>query len=72
MSLRGYFDEILTQSSCARVFSACQSFAAVSLEPGISPPGAPNVRAADTFFLDDEKIVWHWPDLGARLIEDLI
>jgi len=43
-----------------------------ALEPGITPPGAPNVRAADTFFLDDEKIVWHWPDLGARLIEDLI
>ena len=33
-------------------------------------PHAPNVRAADAYFLDDEKIVWHLPDLGARLIED--
>ena len=22
-------------------------------------------------FLDPEKVVWHWPDLGARLIEDI-
>jgi len=33
-------------------------------------PGAPDVRAADTFFLDDEKVVWHLPDLGTRLIEE--
>lgn len=38
---------------------------------GAPAPGAPEVRAADTFFLDDEKIVWHLPDLGARLIEEL-
>ena len=37
---------------------------------GAPAPGAPDVRSADTFFLDDEKIVWHLPDLGARLIED--
>jgi hypothetical protein len=28
------------------------------------------VRAGDSFFLDDEKLVWHLPDVGARLIED--
>jgi chromosomal replication initiator protein len=24
----------------------------------------------DSFFLDDEKVVWEWPDLAARLIEE--
>ncbi|MGH7678141.1 MAG: DnaA ATPase domain-containing protein [Gemmatimonadaceae bacterium] len=33
-------------------------------------PGAPEVREADTFFLDDEKVVWHLPELGSRLMED--
>lgn len=33
-------------------------------------PGAPDVRSADSFFLDPEKIVWHLPDIGSRLIED--
>lgn len=43
---------------------------------GVRQPSAPDVRATaasavgDAFFLDDEKIVWHLPDLGARLIED--
>jgi chromosomal replication initiation ATPase DnaA len=27
--------------------------------------------AADTFFLDREKVIWHWPDPVVRLIEDL-
>ena len=32
----------------------------------------PTVRqAADVFFLDDEKIVWEWPDVVGRLVEDL-
>lgn len=25
----------------------------------------------DTFFLDAEKVIWEWPDLAGRLIEDL-
>lgn len=44
------------------------------LEPaGEAPPSAPaQVRqAADTFFLDDEKVVWEWPDIAARLVEEL-
>jgi chromosomal replication initiator protein len=27
--------------------------------------------AADTFFLDDEKVVWEWTDAAARMIEEL-
>jgi chromosomal replication initiation ATPase DnaA len=38
---------------------------------GAPAPGAPDVRSADTFFLDDEKVIWHLPDLGARLIEEV-
>ena len=35
-----------------------------------APP--PTVRqAADMFFLDDEKIVWEWPDVVGRLVEEL-
>ncbi|MES2178588.1 MAG: DnaA/Hda family protein [Gemmatimonadota bacterium] len=44
------------------------------LEPsGLTPSTAPlSVRqAADTFFLDDEKIVWEWPDVAGRLVEEL-
>jgi hypothetical protein len=25
---------------------------------------------ADEFFLDDEKVVWDWPDVSGRVIED--
>ena len=33
---------------------------------------APAVRAAaDTFFLDDEKVVWEWADASGRVIEEL-
>ncbi|MGH7677167.1 MAG: hypothetical protein ACRENU_01795 [Gemmatimonadaceae bacterium] len=31
----------------------------------------PSQRAGDGFFLDHEKVVWHWPDLRARLTEDV-
>jgi chromosomal replication initiator protein DnaA len=31
---------------------------------------AASVRGEDSFFLDDEKVVWEWPDLAARLIEE--
>lgn len=44
------------------------------LEPsGKTPTNAPLVvrQAADTFFLDDEKIVWEWPDVPGRLVEEL-
>jgi hypothetical protein len=45
------------------------SFAKHELE-GSAPQGTPDVRAADSYFLDGEKIVWHLPDLSTRLIED--
>ena len=44
------------------------------LEPsGLTPTTAPlTVReAADAFFLDNEKIVWEWPDVTGRLVEEL-
>src|SRR5688572_2880288 len=47
--------------------------AKLELEGTAPPPTAPDAKgsgAGDTFFLDDEKIVWHLPDLGSRLIED--
>jgi chromosomal replication initiator protein len=46
------------------------AIARTELEPATPPAGVPEMRAADAYFLDDEKIVWHLPDLGARLIED--
>ena len=44
------------------------------LEPsGLTPTSAPRAvrEAADAFFLDDEKIVWEWPDVAGRLVEEL-
>jgi chromosomal replication initiator protein DnaA len=40
---------------------------------GSAPAPAPTaVRAAvDAFFLDDEKVVWDWPDVAGRAIEEL-
>ncbi|MEK7402039.1 MAG: DnaA/Hda family protein [Gemmatimonadota bacterium] len=37
---------------------------------GATQHRTPDVRAADAYFLDGEKIVWHLPDLSARLIEE--
>jgi chromosomal replication initiator protein len=44
------------------------------LEPAGAPVQAPPAtvrQAADVFFLDDEKIVWEWPDVAGRLVEEL-
>src|SRR5690606_36973379 len=35
----------------------------------VPPPRA--VDDVDTFFLDKEKTVWEWPDIGGRIIEEL-
>jgi chromosomal replication initiator protein len=40
------------------------------LDPGAGAQGAPEMGSADTFFLDDEKIIWHLADLTPRLIEE--
>ena len=38
---------------------------------GSAPAHAPaNARAVDAFFLDDEKVVWDWPDVSGRAIEE--
>lgn len=49
------------------------SLARTELEGGVSPAVAPThvAGAADPFFLDDEKVVWDWPDVGGRAIEEL-
>ncbi len=40
--------------------------------PRITPSGVPVVAGVtDPWFLDPEKVVMVWPDLGARLLEDL-
>ena len=42
------------------------------LEPsGQTPTMVPIVPAADSYFLDDEKIIWEWPDVIGRLVEEL-
>ena len=48
-------------------------FIRAELEPDDADPArAAAFRAAnDPFFLDREKVVWHWTDPGARLIEEL-
>ena len=40
---------------------------------GSAPAPAPStvLTAVDTFFLDDEKIIWDWPDVAGRAIEEL-
>ena len=45
-----------------------------TLEPaagGQTVPPSSVRQAADVFFLDDEKIVWEWPDASGRLVEEL-
>ncbi|MBA3671020.1 MAG: ATP-binding protein [Gemmatimonadaceae bacterium] len=44
------------------------------LDPVVPTPSSvpASVRqAADVFFLDDEKIVWEWPDAAVRLVEEM-
>jgi chromosomal replication initiator protein len=48
--------------------------ARAALEPeGQSHTAVPQTvrAAADTFFLDDEKVVWEWTDVSSRVIEEL-
>ena len=39
--------------------------------PSAAPPPPIAAGSADAFFLDDEKVVWDWPDVTARLIEEV-
>ena len=50
------------------------AFARKELEGGgfaPAPARAVDGRHGDDFFLDEEKIVWDWPDVSGRTIEDL-
>jgi chromosomal replication initiator protein len=39
---------------------------------GAAPPAPPRASPPrDATFLDREKVVWHWPDVSARVIEEL-
>jgi len=38
--------------------------------PAFAPTATPG-GVVDPFFLDEEKVVWEWPDAGGRLIEEL-
>ena len=46
------------------------AFARKELDGEGAVAAAPDVRSADSFFLDAEKVIWHLPDIGSRLIED--
>jgi chromosomal replication initiator protein len=49
------------------------SFARKELEGGATAPAPSkqsNGRDADPFFLDEEKILWDWPDVTGRAIEE--
>jgi chromosomal replication initiator protein DnaA len=49
------------------------SFARKELEGGATAPVSSrqsNGRDADVFFLDEEKILWDWPDVTGRAIEE--
>jgi chromosomal replication initiator protein len=49
------------------------SFARKELEGGATAPAPSkqsNGRDADLFFLDEEKILWDWPDVTGRAIEE--
>jgi hypothetical protein len=54
--------------------------APAAASPAVAPPEAAMSAAASTpvapaplddFFLDDEKVIWDWPDVGGRVIEEL-
>jgi chromosomal replication initiator protein DnaA len=66
--------ERITQGAAVVGVPLNAAFARKELEGGgvaPTPARALDGRAADAFFLDDEKIVWDWPDVAGRAIEDL-
>lgn len=70
--IQGTANRLLTAAEVAGVALGV-SLARMELEGGVSPAVAPThvAGAADPYFLDDEKIVWDWPDVGGRAIEEL-
>lgn len=68
----GTANRILASAEVAAV-PVTIGFIKAQLEPddGSAARTAALQAAADTFFLDREKVVWQWPDASARLIEEL-
>ena len=68
----GTVNRLLAAADLANV-ELSLAVARAELEPeGTVHRAVPTVRAAsDTFFLDDEKVVWEWSEVGSRLIEEL-
>jgi Bacterial dnaA protein len=63
----------------ARDAAASEPVVASVVDPVVAPVLAPrrsratplaSVVTEDTFFLDDEKVVWDWPDASGRVIEE--
>lgn len=71
--IQGTANRLLTAAEVAGGVALSVTLARTELEGGVSPAVAPThvVGAVDPFFLDDEKVVWDWPDVGGRAIEEL-
>lgn len=63
----------LVQAAAVVQMPLTAEFARKELEGGSGPGAAARPldgRTVDDFFLDDEKVVWAWPDVGGRAIEE--
>jgi len=70
--MRGTVDRLLKAAAVVGV-PLNAPFARKELEGGAMAPAASkqaNGRDADAFFLDEEKILWDWPDVTGRAIEE--
>lgn len=63
-------DEFLTFVSDISVVVSDQ-LAAVEHSRVEEPPVVRQVSGIQRLLLDHEKVVWHWPDIGSRLTEDV-
>jgi chromosomal replication initiator protein len=63
----------IVASAEVKAVAVTAGFIRAELEPDDSEASraAAMRTAADTFFLDGEKIVWEWPDVTTRLLEEL-
>ena len=71
--LQGTFNRLQAAAEVGGVPIALSLARATLEENAPVPVVAPThlAAASDAFFLDDEKIVWDWPDVSGRAIEDL-
>ena len=70
--MRGIVDRLMKAADVVGV-PLNASFARKELEGGATAPAPSkqsNGRDADPFFLDEEKILWDWPDVTGRAIEE--